>query len=155
MKIKHIKREKLKEDTDFYDISTNTGNFVIWNTKCVVHNSHITVLLITAFLRMFPDIIKSGMVYHAILPLYGVKNSNGNFLPFYTEEEMLKFKQEHSNVEITRYKGLGEMMPNQLKEVLLNPNIRRLKQIKSDEDPEPIFKLMTDSESKRNLILDD
>ena len=47
------------------------------------------------------------------------------------------------------------MMPNQLKEILLNPDVRRLRQIKSDEDPEPIFKLMTDSESKRNLILDD
>ena len=155
MKIQHIKREKLKEDIDFYDISTNTGNFVIWNTKCVVHNSHITVLLITAFLRMFPEIIKSGMVYHAILPLYGVKDPNGKFLPFYTEEDMQKFKNDHPNVEISRYKGLGEMMPNQLKEVLLNPEVRRLQQIKSDEDFEPIFKLMTDSESKRNLILDE
>ena len=104
MKIKHIKREKLKEDTDFYDISTNTGNFVIWNTKCVVHNSHISVLLITAFLRMFPEIIKKGMVYLAIMPLYGVRNFNSKFLPFYSEDEMIKFKNEHPNIEISRYK---------------------------------------------------
>jgi len=46
------------------------------------------------------------------------------------------------------------MMPNQLKECLLNSNVRRLQLIKSDEDPEPIFKLMTDSESKRELIVE-
>jgi len=117
--------------------------------------SHITTLLITAFLRMFPEVIKRGLVYISILPLYGVRSFEGKFLPFYTEDEMRKFKELHPTVEISRYKGLGEMMPNQLKEVLLNPSVRRLQQIKSEEDPEPIFKLMTDAESKRSLIMDE
>lgn len=138
-----------------FDITKRRYGKLIIATDADVDGDHISVLLITAILRMFPDIIKAGIVYKAIMPKYGVRNFEGKFLPFYTEEEMLKFKQEHPNIEITRYKGLGEMMPNQLKDVLLNPNIRRLKQIKSDEDFEPIFKLMTDSESKRNLILDE
>ena len=138
-----------------FDISKRRYGKLIIATDSDVDGDHISVLLITAFLRMFPDIIKEGIVYKAIMPLYGVRNFEGKFLPFYSEDEMKSFKEKHPNVEITRYKGLGEMMPNQLKEVLLNTNVRKLKQIKSDEDPEPIFKLMTDSESKRNLILDD
>lgn len=135
-----------------FDINAIRYGKIIIATDADDDGDHISVLLITAFLRMFPDFIKSGRLYKAILPLYGVRNYNGNFLPFYTEEEVQKFKLEHPNVEISRYKGLGEMMPNQLSECLLNPNIRRLEQIKSDEDPEPIFKLMTDVESKRDLI---
>ena len=138
-----------------FDISGIRYGKIIAACDADPDGSHITTLLITAFLRMFPEIIKKGLFYISILPLYGVRNFEGKFLPFYTEEEMRKFKDEHPNVEISRYKGLGEMMPNQLKEVLLNPNVRRLQQIKSEEDYEPIFKLMTDSESKRNLILDE
>jgi len=137
-----------------FDINGLKYNKVIITTDADDDGMHISVLLITAFLRMFPDLIKQGKVYKAILPLYGVRNYNGNFLPFYTEEEKNKFHDENPQVEISRYKGLGEMMPNQLKECLLNSNVRRLQLIKSDEDPEPIFKLMTDSESKRELIVE-
>ena len=138
-----------------FDISKRRYGKIIFSCDADPDGHHINTLLITAFLRMFPDIIKAGIVYISEMPLYGVRNFEGKFLPFYSEEEMTEFKNKHPNIEISRYKGLGEMMPNQLKEVLLNPNVRRLKQIKSDEDPEPIFKLMTDSESKRNLILDE
>lgn len=138
-----------------FDISGIKYGKIILATDGDVDGDHISVLLITAFLRMFPEIIKQGIVYKALMPLYGVRNFEGKFLPFYTEDEMKIFKESHPNVEISRYKGLGEMMPNQLKEVLLNPSVRRLQLIKSEEDFEPIFKLMTDSESKRNLILDE
>jgi len=138
-----------------FDISGIKYGKIILATDGDVDGDHISVLLITAFLRMFPEIIKQGIVYKALMPLYGVRNFEGRFLPFYTEDEMRIFKESHPNVEISRYKGLGEMMPNQLKEVLLNPSVRRLQLIKSEEDFEPIFKLMTDSESKRNLILDE
>ena len=91
MKIKRIDFCSSNKEQLYCDISTRNGNFVIDN-GCVVHNSHITVLLVTAFLRMFPELIKSGRVYKSILPLYGVNNYNGKFLPFYTEEEMIKEK---------------------------------------------------------------
>ena len=138
-----------------FDINGIRYGKIVIATDSDVDGDHISVLLITAFLRIFPEIIKKGIVYKAIMPLYGVRNFEGKFLPFYTEDEMKTFKDQHPNVEITRYKGLGEMMPNQLKECLLNTNVRRLQQIKSDEDPEPIFKLMTDAESKRNLIVEE
>jgi DNA gyrase/topoisomerase IV subunit B len=136
-----------------FDINGRKYGKIIFATDADLDGDHIKVLLIVAFLRMFRELVEAGLVYLAILPLYGVKNFNGKFIPLYTEEDMLKFRNEHPDVEITRYKGLGEMMPNQLKEVLLNPNVRRLVQIKCDDDIEPIFKLLSDAESKRNLIL--
>lgn len=136
-----------------FDINGLRYGKIIFATDADEDGKHIQVLLVTAFLRMFRELIRLGKVYLAILPLYGVRNFNGKFLPFYTEDEMLKFKQENPNIEITRYKGLGEMMPNQLKECLLNQQVRRLVQLKCDEDVEPIFKLLSDAESKRNLII--
>ena len=67
---------------------------------------------------------------------------------------MLKFKEENPKVEITRYKGLGEMDPDQLAVCLLDPEYRRLEDI-SDcdvEEAQKIFKLMTDAETKRGLL---
>ena len=138
-----------------FDISKRRYGKVIFACDADPDGKHINTLLITAFIRMFPEIAKYGIIYIAVMPPYGAKNFEGKFVPFYTVDEMKEFHEKHPNVEITRYKGLGEMMPSQLKEVLLNPNVRRLQLIKSDEDPEPIFKLMTDSESKRNLITEE
>lgn len=155
MKIKSIKRIEFEDDYDFGDISTETGNFVIADTNCVVHNSHIATLFIVAMLKIVPGIIQAGKVYRAIMPLYGVRKFEGKFLPFYTEDEMRAFKAEHPRVEITRYKGLGEMMPNQLKECLINKEVRHLQKIPYTDDPEEIFKIMTDAEAKRGLIGDE
>lgn len=135
-----------------FDISGLRYDKIIIATDADDDGAHISVLLITAYLRMFKELVAAGKVYKAILPLYGVRNFQGKFLPFYTEEEMQTFKNSNPKVEISRYKGLGEMMPQQLKECLLNPEIRRLQKINCDDDVEPIFKLMSDAESKRNLI---
>lgn len=155
MKIKSIKRIDFEDDYEFGDISTETGNFVIADTGCVVHNSHIATLFIVAMLKIVPGIIQAGKLYRAIMPLYGVRKFEGKFLPFYSEEEMRTFRSEHPKVEISRYKGLGEMMPNQLKECLLNKEVRRLQKIPYTDNPEEIFKIMTDAEAKRGLIGDE
>lgn len=154
MKIQKIEIIEHEQVNEFYDISTTTGNFVIADSNIVVHNSHICTLLITALLKAIPEIFHYGVLKKAVMPLWGVKKWKGKFLPLYTEEEMLKFKQENPKVEITRYKGLGEMDPDQLAVCLLDPEYRRLEDI-SDcdvEEAKKIFKLMTDAETKRGLL---
>ena len=138
-----------------FDITKINYSKIIISTDADPDGSHIAVLLLTAFARMFPELIRNGYIYKAILPLYGVRNYNGSFLPFYSEEEMQKFKEKNPNVAISRYKGLGEMMPDQLAKCLIDVKYRRLQQLKSDEDFEPIFKMMREAESKRDLINSD
>lgn len=88
------------------------------------------------------------------MPLYGVKKWQGKFLPFYSEDDMLKFKEENPKVAITRYKGLGEMNPEDLASCLLDPTVRKLQEISDwvQGEPEEIFKMMSDAETKREMI---
>lgn len=138
-----------------FDISRIRYDKIIVSSDADPDGAHIATLFIVAMLKIVPGIIQAGKVYRAIMPLYGVRKFEGQFLPFYTEEEMRTFKAQHPRVEITRYKGLGEMMPNQLKECLINKEVRHLQKIPYTNDPEEIFKIMTDAEAKRGLIGDE
>ena len=135
-----------------FDISRIRYNKIIIATDADPDGAHIATLFVVAMLKIIPGILDAGKIYKAVMPLYGVRKFEGRFLPFYSEEDMRAFRDQHPKVEITRYKGLGEMMPNQLKECLINPDVRHLIQIPSCSDPEEIFKIMTDAEAKRNLI---
>ena len=107
------------------------------------------------FLKLVPGLIQDGTkIYRAIIPLYGGVKA-GKFYPFYTEEDLVKFKQENSNIKVQRYKGLGEMNPDQLKVCLLDHNTRRLELIEYPENVDEIFKIMTDAEVKRGLLGDE
>lgn len=138
-----------------FDISRIRYDKIIVSSDADPDGAHIATLFIVAMLKIVPGIIQAGKLYRAIMPLYGVRKFEGQFLPFYTEEEMRTFKAQHPRVEITRYKGLGEMMPNQLKECLINKEVRHLQKIPYTDDPEEIFKIMTDAEAKRGLIGDE
>lgn len=138
-----------------FDINRIRYDKIVVSSDADPDGSHIATLFIVAMLKIVPGIIEAGKVYRAIMPLYGVRKFEGKFLPFYTEEEMRTFKAEHPRVEITRYKGLGEMMPNQLKECLINKEVRHLQRIPYTDNPEEIFKIMTDAEAKRGLIGDE
>ena len=154
MKIKSVKTVNCKEEI-FCDISTETSNFLLAESNCVIHNSHISALMMILFLKLVPGLIQDGTkIYRAIMPLYGAMKS-GKFIPFYNEEELNKFKTENPNSKIQRYKGLGEMNPNQLKVCLLDKETRRLELIKSPENADEIFKIMTDAETKRGLLGDE
>jgi len=128
---------------------------VIFATDADADGAHITSLLMVLFLKLVPTLIKQGAkVYRAIMPLYGGVKA-GKFYPFYSEEELQKFKTDNPNVKIQRYKGLGEMNPDQLKVCLLDKETRKLELIEYPTDPMEIFKLMTDAELKRELIGDE
>ncbi|NDV64187.1 DNA topoisomerase IV subunit B [Bacteroides sp. 224] len=90
-------------------------NKVIVATDADVDGMHIRLLLITFFLQFFPDLIKKGHVYILQTPLFRVRNKKKT-LYCYTEEERLNAIKELSpNPEITRFKGLGEISPDEFK----------------------------------------
>ncbi len=96
-------------------IETLRYNKVIVATDADVDGMHIRLLTITFFLQFFPDLIKKGHVYILQTPLFRVRNKKKTSY-CYTEEERVKAIEELGpNPEITRFKGLGEISPDEFK----------------------------------------
>ena len=89
-------------------------NKVIIATDADVDGMHIRLLMLTFFLQFFPDLVKKGHVYILQTPLFRVKNRQETRY-CYSEEERLKALDEVKNPEITRFKGLGEISPDEFK----------------------------------------
>ena len=124
-----------------------------------VDGEHIRTLLLTLFYRFMPELILSGKVYAAMPPLYKVQLKKGDGEYLYDDSELERYKKKHGdNFTLQRYKGLGEMNPEQLWETTLDPNARRLLQVKitHQEDAEQVFScLMGDVvEPRRDFIQD-
>ena len=102
-------------------------------TDADVDGSHIDTLLMTLFFRFMPQLIRDGRLYIATPPLYRCKI--GKVEEYcYTEEDRLRFMDKYNNGKeeglfTQRYKGLGEMNPEQLWETTMNPETRLLKQV--------------------------
>ena len=138
-------------EPDFTLSSVRYGKCII-ATDADADGSHITSLLMVLFLKLVPGLIQDGTkIYRAVMPLYGATKA-GKFHPLYSEQELESFKEKNPNIKTQRYKGLGEMNPDQLKVCLLDHATRRLELIEHTEDKEEIFKLMTDAETKRGLL---
>jgi len=102
---------------------------VIIMTDADVDGAHIAALLITFFYRQMPQLIDHGHLYLAVPPLYRLSHGGKNFYARDEKhrDEILK-KEFHANakVEVSRFKGLGEMMAAQLKETTMDPKKRML-----------------------------
>ena len=113
-----------------FDASKSRYGKIIILTDADVDGSHIRTLLLTFFYRFMQGLIHEGKVYIGMPPLYKVKTSKETFY-LYSDQELSEFRKKNPSkkFELQRYKGLGEMNPDQLWDTTLNPETRHLKQV--------------------------
>ena len=115
-----------------FDMDDLRYDRIIIMTDADVDGAHIASLLITFFYRMTPGLIESGRLFLALPPLYKLSNK-GTIVYAMDDADRAEKMKEHfkpnQKVDMTRFKGLGEMNPSQLKETTMNPATRTLARV--------------------------
>ncbi|WP_370898113.1 DNA topoisomerase (ATP-hydrolyzing) subunit B [Chryseobacterium gossypii] len=140
-----------EEDSKALNLSKLRYHKIVIMTDADIDGSHISTLILTFFFRYMKELIENGYIYIAQPPLYLLKKGNKKIYA-YNEKEREEFTLEMApdgkGVEIQRYKGLGEMNPEQLWETTLNPEHRILKQVTIDNavEADSIFSMLMGDE---------
>ena len=145
---------------EMFNIEKLRYSKVIIMTDADVDGSHIRTLLLTLFFRYFPDLINNGNIYIAQPPLYSIRKGK-EMTWLYTDKDLAAYKKQHGitdeefleaeesenneevkektksekakKLNIQRYKGLGEMNPDQLWETTMNPETRMMKRVEIED----------------------
>jgi DNA gyrase subunit B len=146
----------------FLDISKLRYDKIIIMADADVDGAHIRTLLLTFFFRYMPKLIEDGHLYIAQPPLYGVRNAR-DILYAHSDDELAAILKQvkAKNPTIQRYKGLGEMNPDQLAETTMDPEKRRIKRVTIEDAEEAMTEadrifstLMGDAvEPRKNFIV--
>ncbi|ASW74131.1 DNA gyrase subunit B [Chryseobacterium piperi] len=140
-----------EEDSKALNMAKLRYHKVVIMTDADIDGSHISTLILTFFFRYMKELIENGYIYIAQPPLYLLKKGNKKVYA-YNEKEREEFTLDMSpdgkGVEVQRYKGLGEMNPEQLWETTLNPEHRILKQVTIDNavEADSVFSMLMGDE---------
>ncbi|MCU4176320.1 DNA topoisomerase IV subunit B [Carboxylicivirga sp. N1Y90] len=137
-------------------LDTLRYNHVIIATDADVDGMHIRLLLLTFFLQFFPELVKNGHVYILQTPLFRVRNKKKTFYCYSDEEKHTAIKKCGAKPEITRFKGLGEISPDEFKhfigkDIRLEP-VRMKKDVTVKELLE--FYMGKNTPDRQNFIID-
>jgi DNA gyrase subunit B len=147
-------------NSEDFDMSKLRYHKIIIMTDADIDGSHIRTLLLTFFYRYMMPLIENGHIYIATPPLYRIsygKNVEYAWSDDQRDKILIRLKKETKNkIDVSRYKGLGEMNPNQLWETTMDPDTRTLQQVTIDSaaSADRLFSiLMGDSvEPRREFI---
>ncbi len=142
-----------------YNLEKARYHKVIIMTDADVDGAHIRTLILTLFFRYMTPLIEAGYVYIAQPPLYSIKKGKKQYFTYSDQEKAAKLAEiGEKGVSIQRYKGLGEMNPDQLWETTMNPETRTILQVTMEDAvaaDEMFSVLMGDDVAPRKKFIQD